>query len=451
MKQILFVCNLFAPANHISAVRPTKIAKYLGQYDDVNISVIAHSDSLKGVADQILKDDISDTDVGVEYCKNGSISKIIEFVLEKYNILKKAKENKTHYQPIVNTSFDANSSRNTGFRKTVFYLLTRMLEWDRAKSLIKVVKRRKQQYDVVITFGPNCSDYVGRFLKRKNGNRVIWIADFRDPFKTDTTPKLFQKYADNYAKRIISSADCIVAVTPGYLKSLNCNEEQKKAVITNGFDESDIKGITVSPQLNKKFCLVCVGALYAGQRKLDPVFKAVKELYEEQKIQIEDIEIDYAGGSESELKSVATHFSLEEIVISRGVVTRKESLEMQFGSSALLLPSWNYFKGQDILPGKFFEFLMTKKPIIAIISGKQNNSYLRTLIERYNLGVVYEEGDEETTFFVLKDYILRLYLTWKKNGNTQGIISSNDVEEFAYKNIAKQYYGLIFDQLSYDL
>ena len=131
-------------------------------------------------------------------------------------------------------------------------------------------------------------------------------------------------------------------------------------MITNGFDESDVKGITLSQQLNNKFCLVCVGALYAGQRKLDPVFKALKELHEERKIQIEDIEIDYAGGSESELKTVAAHFSLEGIVISRGIVPRKESLEMQFGSSALLLPSWNYFKGQDILPGKFFEYLMPK-------------------------------------------------------------------------------------------
>ena len=167
MKQILFVCNLFAPANHISAVRPTKISKYLGLYNDVSISVIAHSNSRKGVVDQILKDDISDTDVHVQYCENGKISKLIEFILEKYTILKKTKGNKTHNQTTVNASFDSNNSRNAGFRKTVFYLLTRILEWDRAKSLIKIIKRRKQQYDVVITFGPNCSDYVGRFLKRK--------------------------------------------------------------------------------------------------------------------------------------------------------------------------------------------------------------------------------------------------------------------------------------------
>ena len=70
-----------------------------------------------------------------------------------------------------------------------------------------------------------------------------------------------------------------------------------------------------------------------------------------------------------------------------------------------LVVSWNTKTDKGILTGKFYEALMHKKPIIAIISGQEPDSELKHLIDAYKLGICYEEAAQDESLHKLVQYI----------------------------------------------
>lgn len=442
MANILFICNLFGPANKMSAIRPTKLAKYISRHNNVAIDVVAQHESIDIANDVVLESDIKRSNLSIYYVSDGRITKLFHHLIKRKEISnnKKNDSSKSDYKIANNKKKKTHLNKLLKTIKDILYYSTnRIIAKDKAKQTIRFLKTVKKSYDYVITFGPNCSDYVGKYLKRTNQS-IKWIADFRDPFYNPQTPFLFKNYAKNYAIRNVKKADFVVAVSPGYLKSLNISKKQKSAIISNGFDEEDLNYI-ISSNDKHKFSFLCVGELYKGKRRIDPFLKCLSELFFEKKIDPLDVEICYAGSSSAEFLRCISGYEMNVSIKDFGFIERKRSLILQSESFALLLPSWNDFDNQDIMPGKLLEFLMAKKPIIGVISGKCKNSYVKQVIDELKVGFCYEEADI-SAFENLKEYILFLYNCWKDNlvviNNTYSKVS-----EYSYKNISEKYYKLI--------
>lgn len=444
MKKVLFICELFSPANHVSAIRPTKLAKYLSREPNLQITVVAQKTSFDMLVDNSLVSDIKKCKdkIRVFYVEDGLLNELFK------NFIKSREEQKKKNDGAVGRS--ANNSNRAAFKRksnlqnvkeTILYAIKRILIWEKAFITYRYIQKRQLEPDVVITMGPNYSDLVGHFIRKKQ--KTYWIADFRDPFLSDYTPKLFRNSATNYGKRIVSNSDCVVAVTPGYLNSLFLNERQYKKVLSNGFDGDDIASIECLYKKPGKFQLVCVGALYRGKRKLDPLYAAINELYKAGRMQLSDIEILYAGNGGQEIVNTAVQYGLEENTQVLGQLPREKSLSLQKGADILLLPSWNTFSGQDIMPGKFLEYLMMEKPIISIIGGEAPDSYIKQLTGEMNLGFVYEEKTHDKDFKELKEYLLYQYSFWKRKGVVEFKPNKQMIENYNYKTVAKKYLQFI--------
>lgn len=439
MKKVLFICELFSPANHVSAIRPTKLAKYLSGEPDLEITVVAQKTSFDMLVDNCLVSDVEKCKdkLCVYYVEDGPLNILFK------NLIRNREERKSNKKTITKPAQAHNNAPSNNKRSiqnaktTVLYAINRVLIWEKAFLTYRYIQKRKIESDVVITMGTNYSDLVGHYIRKKRN--IYWIADFRDPFLSDFTPRLFRKTAINYGKRIVGNADCVVAVTPGYLKSLFLNESQNKKVLSNGFDGDDISSLECLYKKPGKFQLVCVGALYRGKRKLDPLYAAINELHKDGKIQLSDIEILYAGNSKQEIANTAVQYGLEENTQVLGQLPREKSLSLQKGADILLLPSWNTFSGQDIMPGKFLEYLMMEKPIISIIGGDASDSYIKQLTDEMNLGFAYEEKTHEKDFEELKEYLLYQYSFWKSKGAVEFNPNRQMVENYNYKIVAKKY------------
>lgn len=437
MKKILFVCNLFAPANHISSIRPTKIAKYMSKHNDVTITVIANEASKSEMVDPLLEQDLAKSNIEVIYTSGGRISRWLESFISKYVTRQTvSQENK---ESVVAEPSEKPTNYNT-IKKKVLYILRRIMDYDHARYVYKQIKKSCVKYDTVVTFGTNYVDYVGKFLKKKG---VRWIADFRDPFFNYTVPAIFKRYAFNYGTRVVGTADHVIAVSPGYMNSLKIPSTMPNTVLTNGFDPDDIADIEATKRDSSKFTFACVGNLYEGKRDIAPVMKALRELCEEGKVQEKDLKFLYAGVSEHQLVATANKYGLGDCVESLGKVARTTSIDLQLSSDILLLPSWNDFDGEGIIPGKFLEFMMMKKPIVAIISGKGQNCFVSQIIKELALGCSFEQISGEVSYFHLKDYLEEAYTQWKATGYIRYRPDEARICAYSYPNIAERFLELI--------
>lgn len=452
MNKILFVCNLFSPANHISAVRPTKLAKYLSKKSDLKITIIAQEESKLGYRDSLLKTDINSKNINIIWVKCGPICNLCKQIINQYSKLRRLSDSQDNqsikYRKNPSSLFKMNEmicSIIKECRGTFFYLLNRIIERDKAATTIRLFKKLDMDFDIVVTFGPNYSDYVGRYIKSLRRQKIKWIADFRDPFINDFTPKVFYPFAKNYGKHIIKKANGVIAVTQGYLDSLLINKEQNSLILSNGFDVEDIKGLSRTKFKNdKKIIFSCVGALYKGKRKIDPLLRCLKELEFEGKINLENVMIYYAGNSEKEILLSIRMYNFQPYFYSYGSLTRKESLELQLSSDFLVLPSWNDFHGQDIMPGKLLEFMMIERPVISIISGLESNSLVNRIISELNLGFSYEEASEPKAYYDLKNYIHCAFDEWESTGQISFNPNKHSMKRYEYSTIAEQFYKYIY-------
>lgn len=219
----------------------------------------------------------------------------------------------------------------------------------------------------IITTGPPHSLHlIGLGLKEKFP-ALYWLADFRDPWtsigyhsKLKLSDVAQQKHID-LEKKVLVGADQIVVT------SFQTKEEFSKItsvpieVITNGFDtrpELDI-------ELDESFSLSHIGSLLSERNPL-VLWEVIAECVEENEHFRHFFELNLIGKvSENVIESIES-FGLKEYVKVLGYVSHEEALKLQEQSQLLLLIEINKEETRGIIPGKFFEYLSAKRPILAI-------------------------------------------------------------------------------------
>jgi glycosyltransferase involved in cell wall biosynthesis len=115
---------------------------------------------------------------------------------------------------------------------------------------------------------------------------------------------------------------------------------------------------------------------------------------------------------------------LEENVKLKGYVTHKKSLEIIAGSNVvLLLITVLGSKGKEILTGKIFEYLASKKPIIAIAP---KDNLASKLIKSLGAGIIIPPRNID----LVKKAILLFYKKWKNEKLVGLTINSNELQKF---------------------
>ena len=422
MKKVLIVSDLFFPSAAVGAVRPSKIVKRLtadGYYVDVFTRYPVGDDSS-------------------EYCR-----KAFSFQSgSSLNVMKK----------------ESNVER-TGAKKFFFenfnlfykklYKIKNTIETNiRNRQMLNAFKRfvanNPQDYDVIFTtFGPVGSLLCGLYYKKKFP-QVKWICDFRDPAvvsQCGPLKKLSRRIKEQKSCRM---ADEIVTVSNGYLKRI-CGDKytEKRHMIPNGYDRADMEYSCEQSTASGVLSLAYVGIFYGFMRDLRPVFRAIKELVDEGAADKDKIRINYAGPDYSTILAQAKEVSVEDVIVSHGVLAREDCLKLQFSSDLLLLSTWNTEKECGVFPGKLLEYMLIGKPIVTTVTGDVPDSEVAQVIREGNLGIVYEEINGKEDFAKLKEYILAQY-NLKVSGKELPFNPEQSVlDRYNYDTIIKRIEALI--------
>lgn len=273
----------------------------------------------------------------------------------------------------------------------------------------------KENIDTIITTGPPHSLHlIGLGLKQKM--KLKWIADFRDPWTSIGYQEKLRlaKSAEKKHKRmeaaVLQTANQILTTSFATKKEFQSITKQPITVITNGFDEEQVEEQT----LDEQFTISHIGSLLSG-RNPENLWWAFATLIEENDAFRKAFRLKLIGKVSQEVLATVKRFGLADFVELVGYVSHQEALRFQQKSQVLVLLEIDSPKTQGIIPGKLFEYMQSKRPIVAV--GPKNWD-VEKIIQETQTGVCFQYGDRE----LIKKQLLRYFESYQK-----GILQTNPI------------------------
>jgi glycosyltransferase involved in cell wall biosynthesis len=204
----------------------------------------------------------------------------------------------------------------------------------------------------------------------------------------------------------------------------------KVITVTNGFDEALIhENVT----LDSKFTVTHIGLMNAD-RNPKMLWEVLAEIVSENEEFSMDFDLKLIGHADVSVIADISKYRLSKNVQVIDYVTHDKVVEFQQKSQVLLLIVNNVPSAKGILTGKIFEYLMAKRPILAIVP---SNGDVSEIINETNSGVVIDFGDK----VALKNAILEYYAKFKLGNLTA---ESKNIAQFHRKELTKKVSELIY-------
>ncbi len=266
------------------------------------------------------------------------------------------------------------------------------------KYLSKIIEEEGIR-TLISTGPPHSLHLIGLGLKKRHD--IQWIADFRDPWTSigyhknlRLTARAQRKHA-SLEGEVLRSADKVVVTSGTTKEEFRALTDRPIKVITNGFE-----GEAKSQVLDREFTISHIGSLSNGRNPLG-LWKAIAELREENRAFAERVKIRLAGlVGEEVLQSIADH-KLEPLTERLGYLPHERVSGLQGGSQVLLLVEIDSIETRGIIPGKLFEYLNARRPILAIGPKEWEAG---SLVEETGAGVFLGHGEVEALKAVLLEW-----------------------------------------------
>lgn len=294
---------------------------------------------------------------------------------------------------------------------------------------------QNQDIETIITTGPPHSMHlIGLGLKSEFPD-LKWIADFRDPWtnigyhkdlKLNESSKL--KHS-NLESKVLKSADEIIVTSFQTKSEFESKTDKNITVITNGFDEKDFSD---DLELSENFTISHIGSLLS-ERNPEALWEVFSELISENLAFKDFFELKLVGKVSDVVLDSIWEAGLKQYVSVEGYLDHNESVKRQRSSQVLLLIEINKTETQGIIPGKIFEYLASKRPVLAI--GPENWDVVKIIAETKS-GQCFAYQDK----LALKTYILSCFNEFLK-GKLK--VDSENIEKFSRRNLTKSLVNLI--------
>lgn len=256
--------------------------------------------------------------------------------------------------------------------------------------LMRIV--REEGIKTVITTGPPHSLHlIGLGLQDRVG--VRWIADFRDPWTTigyhkDLRLMPWARHShEKLEKKVLQMADLILVTSNHTHREFAQKTQQPIQVLTNGHDlEAE-----ASDTLDTTFSISHIGSLLSG-RNPKMLWKVLSDCSREIPGFSQDLEIHLVGVVGDEILESIREAGLYHHLRHLPYVSHAEAVKRQQKSQLLLLAEIDSPETRAIIPGKFFEYMASRRPILAI---GPDDWEVAGMIRQHMLGDVFLHQDAQ--------------------------------------------------------
>ncbi|MEM9836435.1 MAG: hypothetical protein AAF828_08030 [Bacteroidota bacterium] len=270
------------------------------------------------------------------------------------------------------------------------------------------------------SYRPWVDHLVAAKLKKKYP-QLHWSADFRDlPIDPVRKDVWWPTWQNNWAKRIIRSADEVLVVSQGQaaqMKALHTNVR----VVYGGLEKLPV---LTSPR-TQQFIINYTGSIYPNLQQLAPLGEALQKWLctpmstaspsagcpEEASTRVNLI-LTYAGKDGYHFEEWARRYGLLSHCIIDGVVSQKEAQQRQLTASVNLLLSWSAPNYYGVLTAKLYDYLTAGRPILALVNGPVDPE-LSGIIHTARAGLCTHQSARQAEDIL--HFLQRLYAQWEEH------------------------------------
>lgn len=427
MKKVLIISYYWPPSGGAGVQRWLKFAKYLPEFG-WEPHVYTPSNPEAPAIDNSLLQEVPKEVIVVK-----------REIFEPYSFYKKFTGNKGN----VNAGF---LSENEDSRKKLteklsiwirgnFFIPDARVMWVRpsVKFLLKYIQENK--IEVVVSTGPPHSMHlIAQKLKRKTN--VKWIADFRDPWTNIDFYKdlMLSKRADikhhKLEKEVLQEADVVITIGETMARELETVRGKNVNVITNGYDETDFENVKIEAE-NNFFKITHIGSINAD-RNHDIFWKALSEICDENIDFAAKFKLIFVGKLDYQVHKSIKKYGFGDKTEIINYLPHNEITDYLFNANCLYLPLNNTPNAKGVLSGKFFEYLATNLPILAL--GHPNGDAAKIIVET-KAGFMLDFNDLQG----FKNALIKIYNSENENNNVE--ISSRI--KFSRKELTKELVKLL--------
>jgi len=425
MKNLLVIAYYFPPSGGPGVQRVLKHIKYLKEFDWNPIVLTVENGDFPARDESLL----SQIPEGIKVIRT--------HIFEPYDL----------YRIVTgkdkNTAIDVNVIKKEGQKSNTIELIT---EFIRATffipdariawyfSIKKTINQifANHQIDAVYSSSPpyTCS-VIARYIKRKYN--IPWIAGFRDPWtgfisspKRWFLPRMIDKRMEYSTFKEANYVECAwEGIIKDALSKYPDLEQNKFKHVPNGFDSSDFP--IIEKKENQQFTITYTGSMY-GRRNPAAIFEALEILISEKKIDKNEIKLVFIGRFGNEVIEMFDNVTFKNQIELISYMPHNESIGKLMESDVLLLVVDESKESNEIVPGKVYEYIGVKKPIIAIgpVEGAVGE-----LIKKTKSGLI----AHQTQINKISDNLMEYYTAWKK-GNINHNPDNEEISKYERKNAA---------------
>ncbi|MGV6832540.1 MAG: glycosyltransferase family 4 protein [bacterium] len=356
-KKVLIITYYWPPAGGPGVQRWLKFVKYLGDFEVEPIVCIPENPTYP----------LEDATLGKEVQKGLQLIKSpINEPYKKAKLVSKSSTETVSKGIIHQPKNQSLVEKLLLFIRGNFFIPDARKGWIQPTTTLLKETIQKEGIDTIITTGPPHSVHlIGLGLKEALG--VRWVADFRDPWTTIGYHKKLKLLP--FAKRkhkqlesqVLNTADEILVTSFTTQNEFEAITQQPIAVITNGYDEEEVP----EQKRTRKFSIMHIGSLLTD-RNPKVLWEVLQEMTEEDSIFKSQLELTFVGAISDEVLSSLEAHELSQFANLKGYVSHKSALKYQRKAQVLLLVEINSEETKCIIPGKLFEYIAAKRPILAL-------------------------------------------------------------------------------------
>ena len=242
---------------------------------------------------------------------------------------------------------------------------------------------KENPVDAMVSTGPPHSMHLIALGLKKKIN-IPWIADFRDPWTDiDFYHKLrLTRWADRKHRRleqkVLQNANHVVTVSPSWQKDFEKISNRQIDLVHNGYDSEDFNFQEDDFIIQQEFILSHFGA-FNKDRNPSTLWAVLAELSSINAEFKKALRIQLIGQTDESIIEEIKQKGLAEKLVLYGYLPHRQGIDLLRRSQILLLPINDAPNLKGILPGKMFEYLAIRRPILAI--GPTSADYAQILAE----------------------------------------------------------------------
>lgn len=425
MRRVLIISYYWPPTGGSGVQRWVKFAKYLPSQGWQPVIYTPENPEQLAVDESLLKD----IPAVVEVIKRP--------ITEPYSFYRKlfGKGAKSEVNPI-NSQKKSFKQKLSLWIRGNFFIPDPRVWWVRPSVKFLTGYLKEHPVDAIITTGPPQSMHlIGRGVHAATG--IPCVADFRDPwtkmfyFKNLNLWPLAAWIHRRLEKKVLDEATAVIAVTPAVQADFQAMTATKVAMITNGYDPDDFPQASAQGDPDH-FTIVHTGLFASDGNPLALWSALIHKCFDKKEFR-EKLRIRLVGKVDAEIIDTIKGLGLERNLVLEGYLPHAATVEAQRTADLLILPLRQDPEYMKVYPGKIFEYLAARRPVLGI---GQEDSVSARLLRETGAGDMFDWD---------KDFSVRNAIdeAWDRYKAGQGGPLENDINKYSRKALTESLVELL--------